>query len=344
MSKLPKGLRLDKHGAVDYVQVRIFNNGEMYTKNFGPDSPTARQVAGIHLAEKRKEILMGKIGVSPELPRKRFKDVAAIFVKEWGKELDPNGKPCHSDDAAVGLANRLGSAILPTFGNAWYDEIRPIDVKAWRDKRTQTVTGTTANREQVILGSIFSSVEKWIKIEKIPAFKTPAENPCTGIEKAPLVKRERNLSEYEISKLLWAAKELGDDNGLENIVLALETCLSLKDLHRLHLGDTINLKRTKTGVDVLLPIVVLHQPSWVNWRKRFEAIRAKAGIKDVEFKDLRKSGGNLLVGLHDVKLVSQYMGHADVQTTEGIYTKVQAEKMSPLAKTLKAKINALRPK
>ena len=138
-----------------------------------------------------------------------------------------------------------------------------------------------------------------------------------------------------------AANDLGDINAWENIALAVKTCLSFNDLYKLKLGDTVNLNRSKTGVAVTIPILVTHQPNWKNWRKRFTAICARAGITDATTRDLRKSGGNLLVGKHDPKLISQYMGHADQKTTEGIYLKMREEKMAPLAADLSNIVDSL---
>ena len=337
MKPLSKGIKLDK----GYIQVRVFHRGRQYTKNFGRDCPFARQLAEIHLAEKRKEILMSKAGIAPELATKKFKEVANIFIHLWCSATDANGKSKRDPHAGEDMTNRVNNALIPFFGERTFHEIRPIDIQDWRDRRVKQVAGTTANREQNILSSIFSDINQWIKIEKIKPFKTPAENPCQGIERAPTAKRERVLTPYELSKLKLAATELGDMNAWENIALAVKTCLSFADLQTLKLGDTVDLNRSKTGVSVLIPIVVTHHPDWTNWRRRWTAIVKTSGIVDVEFRDLRKAGGNLLVGKHDVKLISQYMGHADQKTTEGFYAKIQAENMKALANNLSQIVDSL---
>lgn len=337
MKSLPRGIRVD-HG---YCQVRLFIDGRMYCKNFGKDSDFARELAMIHLAEKRKEILMGRCGITKELPELSFKEAANIYYDHWSKEVDPNGNPRHNVSSCYSVRNRLEVNIMPYFEKIKIHEIRPKDIESWRMARLRRVCGSTANREQTILGSIFSHLELWINGEKIKAFKLPSKNPCLDVEKSSLQKRERIVTSYEISKLKLAARELKDENGKDNIALAVKTCLSFKDLRTLKLGDIVNLNRSKTGTPVHVPITVMHNPDWTNWRGRWEAIRAKAGLLDVEWRDLRKAGGNLLLGKHDLKLISLYMGHADQKTTESFYTRIQASQMQALAQDLSSIVDSL---
>lgn len=338
MKSLPKGLRLIPG---NYLQVRVFSKGMAYTKNFGKDSPFARELAEIHIAEKRKEILMGKFGIRRENESKTFAEVGEIYFQIWGTAIDPNGKSIRSLRNVDRTRAVFRRVLAASFGRREYASISPLDIQRWRETRLEKVGGTSVNREQNVLSSIFSSIEQWIKLGKIDSFAIPEQNPCKFVEKAKIVKRERIASPYEISKLKLAAKELGDYSGCENICLALKTTLSDKDLRTLKFGDAVDLKRSKTGVRVLIPIIVTHHPDWTNWNPRWYKIREKAGCKDLQWRDLRKSGGNLLVGETDIKLLSQYMGHANQRTTEEFYTKVQQDKMAVLAKQLSDKIDAL---
>jgi integrase len=339
---MTRGIRIVR----GYCVVRIMHKGKYYHKSFGRDSSLARELAQIHLAEKRKEILMGRFGVSSEPPVKRFAEAAPLYFSRWSEERTPEGQLKHG--SAKETERIINKSLISFFGRMFFHEVRPADVIRWREKRSISVSGTSVNREQAVLSSIFSHLIDWVQNEEIPAFKLPTEkqsgnvlNPCLSVEMAETVKRERIVTPYEISKLKLAARDLGDENARENICLAIKTCLSRKDLKKLKLGDTVDLRRTKTGVRVVVPITVLYQPDWSNWRKRWAAVVAKAGIGDIEFRDLRKAGGNLLLGKHDLKLISQYMGHADQKTTEAAYTKLRAEKMGALAKDLSEIVDAL---
>lgn len=335
---LPKGVRLDR----GYIQIRIFHDGEPYCKNFGLDCELARQLACIHLSEKRKEILMGKFGIDKPLERRRFADVAKLFATLWAKAKDPTGKLKHNEHAIRELGYILNGHLIPFFGKMWHDEISTAKVQRWREYRlNQGVQGTTINREQVVLSSIFSNTEKWIEAERIEPFQIPEKNPCKFVERAKIQKRSRVVSQYEASKLLNAARELGDEGGRNNIALALKTALSLSDLKTLKFGSTVNLNRSKTGVPVIIPITVLHVPDWKNWSNRWNKIRTNAGLLDVEFRDLRKAAINWLKGRHQIKLVSLFAGHATQATTEGHYTKQQADEMAILANDLGGIVDAL---
>lgn len=339
MGDLPRGVRIDK----GYVQVRIEHDGIRYMKNFGRDSKLGRELAIIHLAEKRKEFLLGKAGIAPELPSKPFREVAEIYYTLWSAEIDPNGRPRHTDASKYNARLWLDKLFIPFFGDMDFDKIRPIDVQRWRDARVKLVLGTSANREQATLGSLFSHIEMWVKSGKIKKpFKLPPENPSKFVEKAKTRKRERILTEYEARKLHLAFTGLADPDGWEICKLALQSVLSMADLRKLELGQTIDIERTKTGVPVDIPITVLVQLNWKNFRKRWEAARSEAGLSDVQFRDLRKTGINWIPAKQfGIKTVSQYAAHASVRTTEDAYILTQREELRPVAEYLKAKVDAL---
>lgn len=370
MKELPRGIRID-HG---YVQVRIMHQGRSYFKNFGPDSILGRQLAEIHLSEKRKEILMGRFGVSPELPTRKFAEAAHLYIEKWALERDPDGNLVHR---GVDEARRILKHLAAYFGNKAFHNIRPVDVQRWREHRLKFVVGTSVNREQAVLSSVFSHIARWVANEQIPAFKLPvfkmqgekgeeivSTNPCTSVEKAPSRKRKRVLTVYEAKKLKFAFIALGDEDGWEICKLALKSVLSLNDMRALELGQEIDIERAKTGVAVNIPLPYLVKLNWTNWRKRWVAALEMAGLaafdvkrttggrtykvlnvakspNHVQFRDLRKTGINWLKGRHDLKLISEYAGHADIKTTEGSYTINQAAYLEPLARDISAQVDAI---
>lgn len=326
---LPKGMRCNN----SYLEILLTVRGRLYCRTFGPHTREAEKVAEIHLAEKRKEIMLGKFGFEKELERKKFGEAADIWLSHWLKEVTPDGKQAHSEASQTETKRVVEKVLKPIFHKTFYDEIRPIDIERWREKGTANgLSGTTLNRYQATLSSLFSSIDRWTKTERIkPAFKMPEGNPCTPVEKAPAVKRERVLTQYEAKKLKLAFVQLNDLDGWEICKLALKSVLSLKDLKHLQLGEEIDIERAKTGVAVNIPLPYLVKLNWVNWRKRWEKAREMAGLIDCEFRDLRKSGINNLKGNFDLKLISEYAGHADIKTTERSYTVKQFEVMKPLA-------------
>lgn len=343
------------------------HKGKYYHKNFGPDDRLSREYGLKHLLEKRHEIRMGRFGVVGEAPRKRFAEVAHLFFDEWSKEKDADGQLKHR---GLDETRRvLDVNLIPYFGKLWYDEVRPLDVLRWREKRLKKVVGTSVNREQAVLSSIFGHIDDWVKTETVPAFKLPHDadtgvsiNPCSSVEKAPNRKRRRILTHYEAKKLKFAFANLNDTDGWEICKLALKSMLSTKDLRALELGQEIDINRAKTGVGVNLPIVYLKKLNWENWERRWDDAREKAGLTkfvlkvgpngrkyrvidkafaSIQFRDLRKTGINWLKGRHDLKLISEYAGHADIKTTEQSYTINQAEYLKPLALDLETQVEGI---
>lgn len=325
-----KGIRL-VHGK--YVQVRIVHDGVSYTRNFGPDCPLARELADIHLSEKRKEILMGRFGISIEVPSKPFKDAANIFYSNWQKEQNPEGAPAHTPEAIKGMGYFVRN-LSEYFGKRPFESIKPLDVVRWRESRVQAILGTSVNREQAVLSSIFNLIERLVKTEAIEAFKLPIENPCKTVEKASSRKRQRVLSVNELKNLKTACLEADDADLWEICEMALKSLLRKKDLFNLESGIDIDTLQAKTNRPIKLPVSVLRPLRYSNFRKRWEAIRKSARLLDVQFRDLRKTGANLLkMRNHSNKMISEFLGHASTQTTE-IYMVKDTDHLKPLAKDL----------
>jgi integrase len=329
MSKLPRGLRITKLG---YVQIRICHKGAWYQKHFGPDSALSRQLAEIHLAEKRKDILMGRFGVSKEPPSRLFKDIAEAYYEKWSKEKDPEGKLEHG--SADETRRVIHSNLDPYFGTRPFESIRPVDIQRWREFRLKSVLGTSVNREQAVLSSIFSHVEQWVKTEEWEPMKLPPENPCKSVKKAPNRKRKRVLSVMELKALKAACLEAKDNDLWEICEMALKSLLRKKDLFNLEAGFSIDGIQSKTQRGIQLPVSVLRPLRYENFRKRWELVRRSARLVDCQFRDLRKTGANLLkMKNHSNKLISEFLGHASTRTTE-IYMVSDTTHLSPLAKDL----------
>lgn len=347
--KLDKGLSIEK----GYLKLQIQYQGLTHKKWFGKATPEALTFAKEYLSRCRREILMGVFNPAKPtvLPRRKLIDIANDYFDFWKNEKDPAGAQKH-DQYNISELRREIDKVWASLHKLWFDDIRPKRIQKWREDLLATgLSGSSANRYQAALSGCFDWAIKAVKLETIPAFQLPKDpesgtaiNPCVYVERAAIVTRDRIATEYEIRKLLWAAKELGDLNGLENICLALETCtVNEKDLQKYRFGDIVNIRRSKTGKAILIPITIWYIPNWVNWRKRWEAIRAKAGIDDLTWRDIRKSGGNLIKEDFDMKSVGEYMGHANEKTTEGFYMVAKQKRMGEIASKLISKVDALRP-
>lgn len=333
--KLEKGIRISN----GFVQVRIMHDGHLYCKHIGKDSELTRQLASIHLAEKRKEILLGKFGIKPELKSKTFSEVSDLYLTKWSQQLNSEGAPAHNPKQVQGIKYFLVQ-LNDYFGKTKYHEIRSLDVQKFREERLKKVLGTSVNRAQVVLSSIFNHIETWVNTEEIKAFKLPTDpktgqtwNPCKAVEKAPNRQRQRVISVMELKALKQSCLALNDHDLWEICEMALKSLLRKKDLFALESGQIDGLQ-AKTGHPIKLPIQVLKPLNYANFRKRFEAARKAARIEDFQFRDLRKTGANLLkMRNHSNKMISEFLGHASTQTTE-IYMIKDVEHLKPLAKDL----------
>lgn len=336
---LAKGVRLNR----GYVQVRIMYKGQFYYKNFGPDCTLARELAEIHASEKRKEILMGRFGVEPELKSVKFKEAAILWFDIWRKELSPEGLPAHGEKSLKEVQRVLAKFATGPLGGRNFEDIKPIDVERWREGLLKTgLSGTSVNRYQAVLSSIFNGVDRWIKTERLkPAFKVPASNPCDPVRKAPNVKRKRVLSLSELKALKSACREANDHDLWEICEMAVKSLLRKKDLFALEAGIDIDTIQFKTAHAIHLPVPVLRPLRYENFRKRWEKARQSAGLVDCQFRDLRKTGANLLkMRNHSNKLISEFLGHASTRTTE-VYMVDDASHLKPLAHDLEEVLKGL---
>lgn len=330
-----RGLRIIR----GYVQIRIYHNGKCYQKNFGPDSTLARQLGEIHLSEKRKEILMGRFGLTPELPVKSFTEAAHLYFDMWSKERTPEGAIAHGAAAEAGRV--IENNLIPYFGKMLFNDIKPKDVIRWRQFRLKSVMGTSVNREQAVLSSIFSHMVDWVQNETLPAFRLPEDtqtgkvsNPCLSVERAPNRKRERVLTTTELRALKAACHELKDLDLWEICEMALKSLLRKKDLFNLESGLGIDMIQAKTGRAITLPVSVGRPLNYANFRKRWLAARRGARLDDCQFRDLRKTGANILkLNNHSTQLISEFLGHADPKTTK-TYMVRNVDHLIPLAKDL----------
>jgi len=330
MKRLEKGLTVSHKG---YVSLRLTVKGRLICESFGKDSAEAREVALARLHELKSQVLRGTHDFPIFAPEKTFQEVAELYFSLWSAERKPTGEFEHTESSKVTCRSLLDVHLIPYFGKMPFSQIIRKDVEAWRNM-PRTSSSATINRAQAILSSIFNHVADWIEYQQIEPIKQPKKNPCEGVEKSAEKVRTRILSREEIAKLISTFRELNDNDGAEIIKLALKSVLSLKDLKKLEGGGLVDLDRAKTSVHVQIPLVVLKNLNWHNWRKRFEKAREKSGIQGICFRDLRKTGINLLVGKVDMTLISQYAGHASIKTTEKNYVLKEMTKMKPVADLL----------
>ena len=208
------------------------------------------------------------------------------------------------------------------------DDIR--DYRLWR--RKQGVVESTINREQTAIITFFNKLAEWRKVGQIPRnILLPDGNPGRGVKKVSEDRfiRNRLLSDDEF-KSLWACS----DQRIRRAILAeMNLPLRLEDLKQLK-KQNLHAKlsqfkgvQAKTGREYALPIneamwdLIRTAPSdqildFTGFRKRWERSTKRAGLKGLQFRDLRRTAAT---ALHEngvsLKTISAMLGHATVTTT-----------------------------
>lgn len=125
---------------------------------------------------------------------------------------------------------------------------------------------------------------------------------------------------------------------------AIHTTLRLKDLKQLtktNVNQATNQLegiQAKTGKPYAVPINGVmrqlletrkgdHIFDFTNFRKQFDEVRVKAGLKNFQFRDLRRTGARTMLkkGV-DLATVSAYLGHSSLQMTEVYVTPSRDDK------------------
>jgi integrase len=341
---LPRGLKCDR----GFLCIRIKN--PKYFKGCGPHTRQNEVYAIDDLAQVRRDIRLGVFVQKLKEKRRKFEDVVyKVYLPRWEAERNPDGSPKHKHKAIQNQKSMIKVSLIPWFGKMYFDEIKAKNVLEWREWRMKNeVIGTSVNREQAVLSPIFNSVERWVKTEMIDPFKLPVENPCQYVEKAKLRKRKRVLSTTELKSIKEQAYALGDPDLWTIIKYALTSTLRKSDLERLEVGLEIDLTQNKTGYPINLPITVLTNLNWTNFRKRWELVREKAKLdfpkedpRNVEFRDLRRTGANILKQRgYSTKIIGEVLGHQNESTTT-IYLTPQKEHLKPVVDELKSIVDAI---
>ena len=222
--------------------------------------------------------------------------------------------------------------LLRVFGKMFLEEIKPFRIAEYQKGRLQVVGPNTINRELAVLRKIFNLGIRWDfmksnPVKQVDFFKIPRG-------------RIRFLDKEEQARLLEECR-----GHLKDIVtVALRTGMRRGELLGLTKGEVdfprkmICLSRTKTGAFREIPMIpaveaILKAKAfgkeegahlfsrrdgtryWSN-QAAFETARARAGIKNFRFHDLRHTYATDLVSAGvEIFTVSKFLGHANVKTT-----------------------------
>lgn len=339
-----------------YVFIRFWPWGRKnppHREAFGPVTPDNVKLANYKMREYRNKVSLREFDVQKPAVPLLFKNAAPIFVEKHKKHLK-------------GYVDRL----IPFFGNYFLHDITPIMVKEWRKSREKEVSFATVNKEQAILSSLFERFKEWNAVGNMfeDKVKLSPENPCQHVTKPTERHRARRrlMSPEEWDRLSpKLAAKIVNHRGLvleagwllDHCKMAIYSSLRLKDISRLSgktiTGDVLTdlqAKNAEKGKTYLIPLDetlralamrIAARPMINNWmlQKYFREACNEAGILDLTFRDLRRTGLNWLDKHGTRRIVVQNRGgHADGKTTElyvGSDTEEQLEAGQKLQKAYK---------
>ena len=211
-------------------------------------------------------------------------------------------------------------------------DIDAPDIARWRDKRLQTVTGSTVNREVNLLRHVFRVARdewRWMEHDPFKGVKLPKENaPRTAL-----------WGWRDIRRVLRAGQRSGGKTGEVAIAfhIALRTAMRLKEClqspeHFDPRTRTVRLDDTKTGKRVIpvgaIAAKLLTRPPFTVGANEASTLFAKLTkrlmIDGPTFHDARATALTHLARRVDVLTLAKVSGHKDIALLNSVYYRESA--------------------
>jgi len=286
----------------------------------------------------------------------------ACTVKELAERFDQEHISVRlKQGTATEYRRNLRRFILPALGRLKVADVTRADVaKFHHDLRHIPYQ---ANRNLEVISKMFSMAEMW-------GMRPDGSNPRLHIKKYPEEKRERYLSQKELSDLgsvLNEAEEMGVDDiyAISAIRLLIFTGCRLNEIMSLKWTEVdfanscLRLSDSKTGarvvhlgppaLDLLKNLKRQPKNPWVicgkipgtnrkEIQKFWQRIRKRAGIEDVRIHDLRHSfASNAVAQGMSLPMIGKLLGHTQVQTTAR-YAHLAADPVKAAASSVSSNI------
>ena len=301
-----------------------------------------------------------KDGEDPAGERSRARK--ACTVKELAERFDQEHISVRlKPGTATEYRRNLRRFILPALGRLKVADVTRADVaKFHHDLRHIPYQ---ANRNLEVISKMFSMSE-------MCGMRPDGSNPRLHIKKHPEEKRERYLSQKELSDLgsvLNEAEEMGVDDiyAISAIRLLIFTGCRLNEIMSLKWTEVdlanscLRLSDSKTGarvvhlgppaLDLLKNLKRQPKNPWVvcgkipgtnrkEIQKFWQRIRKRAGIEDVRIHDLRHSfASNAVAQGMSLPMIGKLLGHTQVQTTAR-YAHLAADPVKAAASSVSSNI------
>jgi integrase len=139
--------------------------------------------------------LMADISIGKDPQAKRKAERAAKTVKELADQFRKEHLPTVKPSTKYQYEHLLDNRILPALGSMRVKDVEPSDVAALLSQiRLDTPKGILANRTRAVLSKMFTLAAIW-------GFRSAGSNPAQGQARAPEKKKERHLSDRELTAL-----------------------------------------------------------------------------------------------------------------------------------------------
>jgi integrase len=294
-----------------------------------------------HTARQEGRRLLGEVAAGHDPAAVRDSDKASLNVADLAEHFIQEHVEAKRKSSTAREYRRLLDKIgLPTLGKRRITDVVRSDIARLHHEMGKTPY--QANRVLALLSKLFN----WAELH---GYRPDGSNPCRHVERYREQKRERFLSEAELSRL-GEALAAGVREGTETMFMIAAIRLLLFTGARLGeiLGlrwDYVDIERaclrlpdSKTGQKVLYlnapalevlaalprveanPYVICGKREGahlVNLEKPWRRIRARATLDDVRLHDLRHSFASFgAAGGLSLLMIGKLLGHTQAATTE----------------------------
>jgi len=289
-------------------------------------------------ADTEKEIRMGRYQDVRPAENLTFADALSQYLARVSTTKRPNSESRDKISA---------KALLEGFGSEMsLAAINPQRLAESRDKRIQTVSPSTIQKEFALVSHLFSVARR--------EWGLPVENPVPQVRRPKVDNnRTRFLTKEEAQRLLDAAKTSRNTKLYPYLLLLMHTGMRPSEAAGLQWGDVdldgrlVKLQVTKTDMryvpltemaeNVLRSIrpneaqvdmyVFLPQSSKEarkvldipcnHFKRSFGTVRKKAGLDDLHLHDLRHTAAShLLMAGVDIRTLAEILGHKTMQMVQ----------------------------
>lgn len=207
----------------------------------------------------------------------------------------------------------------------------------WRDKRLESVSGSTVQRESNLLRHLFSlAVDEWRWLDRNPfkGVRLPKENEA----------RHQLWRWQQIKRVLRAGQRAGDKTQevAEAFHIALRTGMRLREVLNAPTNfdprrRVVTLLHTKTRARDEVPIgriaaKLLDRPAFVVGENEastlFSRLTRSLMIEDLTFHDSRATALTLLARKVDVMVLARISRHKDISLLHRVYYRTSSEEIA----------------